>query len=344
MLKKLALILGALATLAVVAVLWMVKGVQRPGTFDVQPKQLQTQTQTQTATGTLTLLTWNIAWGYGWGSEGSGKKKTKQEIEEGLAKVGQAIADLHADVAVLQEVDLGADRSWRTQQAEIVAKRAGLPYVAEAVSWDANYLPFPYWPPSEHFGRMRSGGAILSRFPLERCRVELLPKPDSRNFVERLGYLFRYLQRCDAKLPDGRTLRVFNAHLEAFDKENRAAQAELVERSLEADLVPLTFFAGDFNTVPPEATRRHGFPDDAAVDDRTDTTLERLRAVPGLAEIPSPADYRAREAEWLTFPSHAPNRKLDYAFLGSGFTVVGARVAREVGTPSDHLPMRIEVR
>src|SRR5205807_39535 len=97
--------------------------------------------------------------------------------ERSLARIAEVVAELAPDVLLLQEVDRGSDRSCGVDQAALIARKAGLLHLARAPSWDVDYLPFPYWPPSRHYGRLLSGGAILSRHPIADCRVEILDKP-----------------------------------------------------------------------------------------------------------------------------------------------------------------------
>ena len=136
-------------------VLWMAGGVQSPRTFEAPIREIAVRPAADTSTGTLDVLVWNIAWGYGWGSEGSGTARPYRHFEASLEKIGQVIRDANPDVALLQEVDFDSHRSHGIDQAERIAEVAGLPYIAPAVSWTANWVPFPYWPPTEHYGDMK---------------------------------------------------------------------------------------------------------------------------------------------------------------------------------------------
>jgi endonuclease/exonuclease/phosphatase family metal-dependent hydrolase len=288
----------------------------------------------------VTILTWNIAWGYGWGSEGHGGKKPRSHFERALTRIGEVVGEIAADVALLQEVDFGSTRSHGIEEAEAIARTAGLPYVAEALSWRSAWVPYPYWPPREHFGRMRSGGAILSRHPIHAHRVELLPKPSANPFWYNFFYLFRYLQRAEIELADRRLL-VFNTHLEAFDEANRIEHARRCKAIVEALLVPETVFAGDLNSVPPESPKKSHYPDEASnlTHHERDRTIEIVRSIRGLSDVISKEAFAANQAAYFTFPAHAPNRKLDYLFTGDALEVADARVVSEAGDVSDHLPL-----
>jgi endonuclease/exonuclease/phosphatase family metal-dependent hydrolase len=339
----LTLVLLLAATAA--TLIWMGGGIQAPRTFEDPARATPGVTaRTSTATpDTLTVLTWNIAWGYGWGSEGSGGVLPEAHFAQSLAKMGEVLRAVDPDLVLLQEVDFDCGRSYSVDQAEVLAKQAGLPWIARAEVWRANYLPFPYWPPKDHYGHMLSGGAVLSRFPVKKNTIIQHPKPEENSFVYNLGYMFRYLQ--DVRVDwAGRELAVFNTHTDAFSRSNREAQAGSIARILADEMQPLLLFGGDLNTVPPESSMVRGYPDEPATTHEGDATIPRLRQVKGLREAVPPEVFKADEPAFFTFPAHAPNRKLDYLFLGAGFEVVEARVLKEAGDVSDHLPILLRVR
>ena len=127
------------------------------------------------------MCSWNIAWAYGQGSEGSGPPKSRQDLQKNLTEITDHIKHMNADVVLLQEIDFDSDRTYNFDQAEFIAKKAGYKYYIRGISWSANYLPFPYWPPSEHWGQMLSGGAILSKLPVQSADVTL-SKPSAQSF------------------------------------------------------------------------------------------------------------------------------------------------------------------
>lgn len=327
----------------VVFVLWMAGGVQSPRTFEADVRDVRTRAPVDTSTATLDVVVWNIAWAYGWGSEGSGGARPFRHFEGSLEKIGGTLRDAAPDVVLLQEVDFDAHRSHGVNQAERIAELAGLPHVAPVLSWKANWVPFPYWPPTEHFGRVESGGAVLSRWPIESNIVTLLPKPEANPFHYNLFYLFRYFQRVSINRGRG-SLTIFNAHLEAFDATNRQRQAELFVEALSNLPSGSLLVGGDFNTVPPEASHRAGFSDEPETSFEEDRTLATLRSVDGLRDAFEPDAYAADEAQFFTFPAHEPNRKLDHLLVSEDFEVLEAKVLHEAGDVSDHLPLWVRLR
>ncbi|MEM7675653.1 MAG: endonuclease/exonuclease/phosphatase family protein [Myxococcota bacterium] len=327
-------------------VLWMAGGVQGPRPMSGQIQTLP-ETPHQAANHSdprvVRVVSWNIAWAYGWGSEGSGEAKPAPHFGRNLDAMGRVLASLKPDFVLLQEVDFDSARSHGTQQAVRLAQQCGLRHVATFESWRANYVPFPYWPPSNHFGRVRSGGAILSRFPLQTNEGELLPKPTKNPWWYNLFYLFRYVHHVEAQHPLG-PITLANAHLEAFDAANRLNQASRAREILDALGSNALIFGGDMNSVPPESPTKHDYPDEPQTDHRSDETVEVLRSTKAVDDTLPPQTMTATPSAWFTFPAHAPNRKLDYIFASDRFEVVSTKVVSEINDASDHLPVVVELR
>lgn len=306
------------------------------------PVQRLASAEATTAPESLVVVSWNIAWAFGDGSEMRPgiAEKSEAAMEAALSSIAATLRGLAPDLVLLQEVDLGAHRSYGVNQAAWLAERVGLPYRVEGLSWDVRWLPFL---PLRHAGRLRSGGAILSRFPLESAEIELLPKPQSYSWVYRRFYLYRYILRAELRL-GAAALPVYTVHLEAFDPVNRGAQAEHLAEVLAAAPDPQLILAGDLNSIPPEAPLDHAYPDEPHTDHRGERVISRLREVPGLQPAFPPSLLRERPDAHLSFPAHAPSRLLDHAFVGHAWEVVDARVVREAGTPSDHLPIVFRLR
>jgi len=322
--------------------LWAAGGRQSPGTFDGPIHDYgENETAAATAGDSLVIMTWNIAYAHGPGSEGTGYAiRPEADMAERLDRIGEVIRASGTDVALLQEVDFDSGRSHRVDQLEALARSSGLRHAARAVSWRARHVPFPYWPPSAHWGRMESGGAVISRFPIESNRVMLQPKPDSHSRVYNAFYLFRYSQIVTIHRGE-RTLRVVNNHLDAYDRANREAQARALAAAVR-DLRlsgAVDLMAGDMNAPPPEAALLHGFPDEPETDFRGDRTVAILRGIAGLREI---APQASGESGGLTFPSCEPNRRLDHLFAREVFEIKSARVL-DTGDLSDHLPIMVDL-
>lgn len=82
--------------------------------------------------------------------------KPKSLFKANLQKVKKETQAVNPDIIAFQEIDYNASRSYHINQEEEVAS-LGYNYSARTVNWDENYLPFPYWPISMHFGKVISG-------------------------------------------------------------------------------------------------------------------------------------------------------------------------------------------
>lgn len=288
----------------------------------------------------LKVLSWNMGYGYGEGSAGNGyENKPRAHFEHAIEEIAHTIRESQADIVGLQEIDFGSDRSGGFDQLEkLKTLLPELPYATRIQGWDANYVPFPYWPPSLHFGKVKSGGAILSRYPLSNPKGILLPKPSSQLWAYNLFYLYRFFHKVTVHLSKDQTLEVANLHLEAFDQDNRIKQARALVEEGHLDTVDLLM--GDFNTVPEDAAQKSHFEDEPRDTYENDSTLSLIasRLTPASLEGNM---FHDRKDDW-TFPSSHPNRRLDYFFYAQEkFKITHFTVLHHALT-SDHLPIRIE--
>ncbi len=285
---------------------------------------------------TLAVATWNIHFGCG-SALSDGCACSEAEVRAHLDRIAEAVQEWDLDLVALQEVDRRADRTHRIDQLRYLARRMGFGFAAWTTTWLARWVPHPGLRPSEQIGRVWSGQAILSRYPLHRARRIALPQPQAFTPLINAFYLHRAILSAEVEVGPRRA-RILDAHLDAFSGENRAQQ---VDRLLEvlSRSPPHTLLLGDLNAVPPEALHRAGFDDEPWTDMRGDRTIERLRALPGWSEVGGP--FRP---EWKTFPAGAPNRRLDYIFLGPGFETLEGRIESPQPPPSDHLPVIARLR
>ncbi len=282
----------------------------------------------------IKILTWNLGFLYGKGSEGPGYlPRTKEFYEERLKGLVSQIIEWNPDVILFQEIDFDSGRSGGINQAEYVAIHAGYPFVAEGVSWKANYIPFPYWPLSRNFGHMNSGGAILSRYPIKSHQLELLSKPASNPWWYNLFYLHRYFQHVTIDI-SGKEFNVVNLHLEAFDKVDRAEQIRNL--SLKVSSGKIDFAGGDYNMVPDVASKKRKFPE--SEDDYDGDLSFGIMTKSGMDEVIPEEIYGKDEARFFTFPAWTPDRRLDYIFFRKGLKMMRAEVLPSA--LSDHLPLR----
>lgn len=279
------------------------------------------------------IMTWNLGFLHGEGSEGPGYQfKNRGYYKERLETLVSQIKQWQPDIICLQEVDFESHRTSGINQARYLALKASYPYVAEAVSWDANYIPFPYWPLTNNFGRMRSGGAILSKYPILSHEVTLLQKPKSQPWWYNLFYLHRYTQKITVEL-GSKKFQLINLHLEAFDKKDRQDQIQALAQA--ALTSKIDFIAGDFNMVPTSATKKSKF---FNRDDYENDSSYEFMQKSGMLEVVPEIIYAENEAQYFTFPAWRPDRRLDYIYYRAGLKMMRAEVLPSA--LSDHLPLR----
>ncbi len=281
----------------------------------------------------IKIMTWNLGFLYGEGSEGPGYEFREKKIyEEKLSQLAQFIEEWNPDVICLQEIDFDSFRSHGMNQAQYIAKKAGYPYVAEALSWDAHYIPFPYWPISRHFARVKSGGAIISKYPLMDHEVNLLAKPISQPWWYNIFYLHRYFQKVTIEMGD-KKFKIINLHLEAFDKKERQDQIELLSQKVLKENID--FVTGDFNMLMSSATKRSKFYNDDNYEN--DFSYEKALKM-NLSEVIPDDIYAKNESLYFTYPASHPDRRLDYIFYKPELKMMKAEVVPSA--LSDHLPLR----
>lgn len=285
---------------------------------------------------TITVMTYNIGYLSGM-TNNLPVERTAQLYAENLDDAAALIRRTGADVIAFQEIDFGAARSYDVQQLDTLARLGGYAASAAAVNWDENYVPFPSASPAQHFGRMLSGQAVLSRFPIQRHERVVLQRPENamgypwplgpmsdRFYIDRLAQI--------VELDVGRPLLLINVHLEAFATEPRQRQAEELRVLFDnfADDFDV-LVVGDFNTLLPADKQRPDLPEAQRQEFAGDTSLEAL-----LRETTLRPALPANSPDG-TYPADAPAIKIDHIFYESdAFEVVEAYVVGGEAQPSDH--------
>lgn len=270
----------------------------------------------------LSLVSYNIGYLSGLTNQ-EAVERPKTLFDDNLATVIDEFHAINADIIAFQEIDIDSNRSYNVNQLEALANGLGLGHAGLAINWNKNYVPFPYWPISAHFGKIVSGQAVLSRYPISENQRTVLGKVESRPFFYNAVYLDRLAQVTKVDV-NGRALVVINVHLEAFDNPTRFKQTRAVQEMAEtyAKDYPVVLL-GDFNSA-------------------VNRPEEGERSIEILAEstVLTSAQPKDQWANQPTFPSEPPEHKLDYLFYTpETIELKETRVIPEVGTASDHLPL-----
>ncbi len=329
--------LGVLVVFFLSAYLWASSGTLPADEFEAGNLVVSSDYDDAELHNPLTMVTYNIGYGSGL-TNNTGINASEEEYEANVTAIVRALEGVRPDIVAFQEIDYDSDRSYHRDQLAIISDALGLKYRVQGFNWDKRYLPFPYWPPSSHFGAVLSGQAIASAYPvLEHSKISLA-KPDERPFYYNQFYLDRTVQISKIDVA-GRSLTLLNVHLEAYMNATRQKQALEVVDAVRAHEDGPLILLGDFNAQPPWV--------DSGMDEngRPDNTIVTILEQTGLHKAIPEGEYGAGPGEGhLTFPSGTPSVCLDHIFYNEHIERLSARVLSEAGTGSDHLPVMMSFR
>ncbi|MEB3216497.1 MAG: endonuclease/exonuclease/phosphatase family protein [Nostocales cyanobacterium 94392] len=278
----------------------------------------------------LTVITYNIGYLSGL-TNNQAISREKKLFDDNLKTVIDAFKPLNADFIGLQEIDLDSKRSFNINQVDELVEKLSFNQAGIAINWDKTYVPFPYLPFSAHFGRILSGQAILSRYPITNNKRIVLDKVASKPFFYNAFYLDRVAQVSEIKVKN-RSVIIINVHLEAFDVPTRRKQTEYIQKLLSeyVDKYPVLLI-GDFNsTVPP-------------IPENPQPTIDILLKTAAIKSAFPPEALN--NPQIATFPSDKPIVKFDYVFYTpKNIEVIEWRIVDEVKQASDHLPVMVKFR
>lgn len=271
---------------------------------------------------TYSIVTYNIGYLSGM-TNNKAVAKPKSLYDNNLLLVKDLLKRLQPDIIALQEIDFKSERSYFVNQQDELSS-TGYQYAAQAVNWDENYVPFPYWPPSVHFGRMLSGQSILSKYPIGKHERIVLDRVADAPFYRDALYLERLAQIVQVELNSKKVILI-NVHLEAFDKSTRVQQfnaiLELFDQYKE---IHPTILLGDFNSPASDPN----------------AVIHKLFEQ---KEVGNAAFDK--QAISNTFSSEDPFKRIDYIFYTkNNIELIDARVLSEFGAASDHLPVYMQFK
>ncbi|GAB3894145.1 hypothetical protein GCM10028803_09160 [Larkinella knui] len=195
--------------------------------------------QKATAQSTLTVLTYNIHHG-------------ANALEHNtIVQIGRLIREYSPDVIALQEVDSVTTRSRKQDHLGQLSRLTSM---------------YPLYGAAIDFQGGKYGTAILSKYPIIASQKMMLPNPDKTEQ--------RILQCAYIELPNEKTVRFCNSHLDHQSTLNRNLQLAFIDKTLENSIQPV-FWCGDFNTDPddPEIEKLMERWVDAGKDSHTSTLV-----------------------------------------------------------------------
>jgi len=272
----------------------------------------------------ISVMTYNIGYLSGMNNN-LAVASQKEFFTRNLEKLVYHLGQIPIDILALQEIDYGSKRSFRVDQHDTIAKLF-FPYSLKAINWDKQYVPFPYWPPSVHFGKVLSGQSIMSSWELSNPERIVLKEVDSTPFYYKAFYLDRLLVSVVVQHPELDFL-IMNVHAEAFDQATREEQIMKIYQIFKEKRVHYpVILMGDFNSSPGSGEKAiHLFLDDP--------------------DIGCAAASAGKVAYPPTFSSENPVERIDYIFYTKDcFEEIESKVLTDFGTISDHLPVYIRLK
>ncbi len=270
------------------------------------------------ADSTFTIMTYNVGYLSGM-TNNSAEWRDHAQTVDNYKKLLELLKSETPDLINFQEIDYRSKRSGWIDLHDSLSTRF-YPWSVKAINWDDRYVPFPYWPPRVHFGKIRSGQSIMSQWELADPKREVLEADDVYPFYYTAYYLDRLLVSATVEHPLQDFL-LMNVHTEAFDTLARNRQLALVYNRVktESQKQPV-IIAGDFNASP-----ESGEPGMQLF--LNDTALGCVALHPD-------------QPNYYTYSSGAPAERIDYIFYSKKyFEEISGHVAIEFGEISDHLPV-----
>ncbi|MBD3670690.1 MAG: endonuclease/exonuclease/phosphatase family protein [Gammaproteobacteria bacterium] len=297
------------------------------------------------------VMSWNIKFGgaridFFFDCFGDRVLMSEDEVTANMAALASHINSVDPDILFLQEVDVLSKRAAYVDQVQYLLDNTNLNYGAYASQWRSDFVP------SDGIGKVNSGNAILSKWPINNAKRHSLPLIASQDSLVQYFYLRRnYLQAEIA--PNGSDkLTLIATHTSAYAQDDtRQQQLQRIHAAARAisDAGGDVLVGGDFNTLPPfESTFRTGFTDVVCTDpdfQGGDYSGEETWIQPfydDFSPLITEVAYTASPASHWTYTADKNgswNRKLDYLFTNSGNSFASATTDQATMSLSDHAPI-----
>lgn len=315
---------------------------------------------TPDAPDTLTIATWNVKFGGGridffFDCYGDRVLMTESEVLSNMEGVAKEIKHIDPDFLFLQEVDILSKRSAYVDQLQYILDHTSLNYAYYGSQWKSDYVP------SDGIGKMDSGSAILSKYPLKDARRIPLSLIEEQSGIVQYFYLRRNMLEVTATIGD-QELVVMTTHTSAYSTDGTRLK-QLKEVKAELDKINAEnqkfIIGGDFNTLPPNTVVYEKFDDGACDDDpdfatqSSENDLDFMKIfIDNYEPAISQSDYDADNSKYFSFTSDKNgfwNRKLDYLFTNGDFVDQSGLVNQNMASGgaetmplSDHAPVTVK--
>ena len=298
----------------------------------------------------LTLVSWNIGFGaynedYSFFMDGGehARAYSKEICESNISTVIESLKTMQPDIALIQEIDTRATRSYKVNQVDMVVNAFDGHSTAFAQNYDSPYLFYPFRQP---IGASESGILTLANASItDSTRYSL---PIEKGFRKLLD-----LDRCYSlqhiPVANGKTLALFNFHLSAYTADGTIATEQLKiiidHMQQEYDKGNYVIAGGDFNKdVWGNSSAYTGISGEDyswAQPFPTELLNEKFTLVNSVNEenpVLSCRDTRAPYEKGKTFEV-----TLDGFIVSDNVEVVSCRVVDEGFKVSDHNPIMMKI-
>lgn len=305
----------------------------------------------------LLIMNWNAKFGgaridFFFDCFGDRVLMNEPEVLDNLRGLATKIRLVDPDVLLLQEVDIDAKRSAYVDQVQWILDNTDLNYAVYASQWKADFIP------NQGIGRMNSGIATFSKYPLTSATRINLPQSPSQDALTRYFYLNRNILTAVLDVPDVGPLHIVNVHADAYSQDGtKRIHIDRFKEELDRLLNDGHIFiaGGDLNTLPPGSQNQHEFPDSVCEDE--DFIADDYRPeedwLQSLYDDYTPAIpldvYQADNAAHFTHSVSGDffwNRKLDYLFTNGTFVAGSGLTHQDLSSGgldtlplSDHAPV-----
>ncbi len=244
-----------------------------------------------------------------------------QDFPENLRALARVVRESGADIILLQEVDVGVERSGGIDQAKFLGEELGLHYS---------------FAPAIEFQGGQYGVGLLSRWPIREHHVIPLFNPDypathPEWALDSSGLSEQRVAQIARVDVGERTVSVINTHLGLSQHQRRIQLAQIAAILEEHLQLPgrAVIFGGDLNCEP----------------DARELAPVRMRLRDAYHQIPDergiPRDIPIRDR--LTIRSDQPRACIDYIFVGDEHLAVERTEVLDT-TASDHRPVVTRLR
>jgi endonuclease/exonuclease/phosphatase family metal-dependent hydrolase len=298
---------------------------------------------------TLKVMTWNIKFGgaridFFFDCFGDRAIMSEAEVIQNLEGIAAYIQHLNPDILFIQEIDLNSKRSAHLNQVKWILNHTPLNHAVYAPQWKGSYIP------SHKLGRMNSGLAILSKYPLTNAKRIALTAIKNQNPVVRYFYLKRCILTAQTTIGET-TINLLTTHTEAYAQDGtKKLQLQQIKQQMDSlsGSGLMLIAGGDFNAIPPHTVKVKGFPDSVCQGDYLpdDFSAETLWMMPFYNDFHAAItlkDYQKNNSPYFTHSVDKNsfwNRKLDYLFCNQPF-IVGSGITHQSDAVGNYTPMMV---